>query len=1524
MKRDTHTHWLGLAAYEETDAPIFYGRENEITELSGDIFHNTQTIIYGPSGTGKTSILRAGIFTKARENGFFPVYIRLNHDSEEAYARQVIREVYAQAAKDRVDVEKRIDYITPECLSLWEFFHCNIFWNAGDFPVIPLVVIDQFEEIFTLAKERQKVENFFGQLADLCDDRVPAYIRDYLSESGQRVRYPEKLNFRCVFALREDFLARLEEYATRIPALKRNRYSLQAIRVKQAMDIIIKPSRGIVTEEVALGIIRKVTNRKEVRPGEENPLVVEPAMLSLFCHELDRKREERGQEKITADLVEAFGDNIIKNFYQDTIRLVSPETGNYLEDHLLTSDGFRDRVSLRDALNRGVTREELDVLQQNRLIRMEEWDGAKRIEFTHDVLCKVAAERRNEREQQLRVEAERQRVRRLRKRATLLAVVVVLLLLLIGGYVIGFLIPYSEYYERFDYREEWPQGINRLSRRQADHCAEYMELSRKGMFSAWWTPRRGIYTRHWTKVVHRDAWGNLASGGGRTLLVNPEDEEDSGMNENFKKLLQQVCQYEFVSDEDGLHVMQVKAYNQWQELVWCGVYTSNRMRSTDRREVLDYTYLSYTDKNGLPVQSRKNGASVVKISFDDNGYRESVEFFDAFGNRTKNGNLVYAEKYEYSPEGLLLRFGSAAPGQKDSLVYCIDKAGNSGWKFEYRDNRVVKGVSLDSDGQIVAVADGYAICTYAYNSGEQITAVCYFDEKGGKFEYYDRENHSFYHSYQRIYDDRGNTVRLEFWNKDSELTRRGCAYKEFYFEEGGSQAVKEFSYQYDGSYWGSDGCVGYAARYDDPRDKGWCTRLTCLKDSVTPTAGIDGVYTTEWKYDSRGNEVAEYYYDANQAPMVNHSGYAGVLRVYDEENRLLKEEYFDTEHRPSYAQGYACVKYRYDDRGNRIAMEYYDEKDNRYMTPDGVAIEEYRYDLLNNRTQTLWKDADEKRLESRVIWIYAYDAFGNQVETACYDPDGKRPVNNASGWHREVRKYDDNHFQTESSYWNKDGQRINNPKHHYAIVRYENDGSNQVKSLSFYDAADRPCVSEEGYHKQVNTLKFSRIVKQEYYGVDGQPCLGPAGAYAGACVYDYRGNLIRLEVLDRQGNLMNNRLGYAYVSYQYDIYDNEISRAYYDKEDKPCLYDEYFKIESEYENGLLVLEKRYRDEQHLIVRDPVIRYGYDSTRQQSDIWYLDAGMNPVDNGEGWSRQHIEYRYGRIGEETYFDKTGKPCDVEYNGLKYCRKVYHYAAGRENGATVWDSRGHSEQVEPWDGYGVKVYSNGDRLEGDWKAGKINGWGTYYFNSGMVYRGNLQDGIFSGKGTLTETNGTRIEGNFVDGLLKGAGMEYLADGGVFRGNFSKGQKEGIGTYYESDGSVRASGVFVDGKLQYSYCFKITDLLDGMLEYGLQKGDLLIDFDDFRYFVDDCKYYPLDRLQEKLKQALQHKAGKHELLVARPRVSEYDFIRIILLEEDVAKHIARYEFVGLEIQYSVIDFGHLDRLYRSYMHWKVKNVKL
>lgn len=61
--------WLGLNTYTESDK--LYGRNSEIVEVTDIILNNVQTIIYGRSGIGKSSLLQAGVFPRLRYEDFF-------------------------------------------------------------------------------------------------------------------------------------------------------------------------------------------------------------------------------------------------------------------------------------------------------------------------------------------------------------------------------------------------------------------------------------------------------------------------------------------------------------------------------------------------------------------------------------------------------------------------------------------------------------------------------------------------------------------------------------------------------------------------------------------------------------------------------------------------------------------------------------------------------------------------------------------------------------------------------------------------------------------------------------------------------------------------------------------------------------------------------------------------------------------------------------------------------------------------------------------------------------------------------------------------------------------------------------------------------------------------------------------------------------------------------------------------------------------------------------------------------------
>src|ERR1044072_1358061 len=55
-----------LIPYSEADAPFFFGREKETRLIVANLFGSPLTLLYGASGVGKSSVLRAGVAYQLR------------------------------------------------------------------------------------------------------------------------------------------------------------------------------------------------------------------------------------------------------------------------------------------------------------------------------------------------------------------------------------------------------------------------------------------------------------------------------------------------------------------------------------------------------------------------------------------------------------------------------------------------------------------------------------------------------------------------------------------------------------------------------------------------------------------------------------------------------------------------------------------------------------------------------------------------------------------------------------------------------------------------------------------------------------------------------------------------------------------------------------------------------------------------------------------------------------------------------------------------------------------------------------------------------------------------------------------------------------------------------------------------------------------------------------------------------------------------------------------------------------------
>jgi hypothetical protein len=410
MQLDGDNPWPGLESFEENARTFFYGRDHEAASLLNHVLDDTVTVLFGRSGLGKTSLLQAGLFPLLRDRHFLPVYVRFDFKPG---AVPLIRQLQ-QSVLDSVRADVPDAMLPEDDESLWEYLHRADFelWSALNYPLTPVIVLDQFEELFTLGGGvSDLVEVFMNDLGDFGENRIPADLAariEHDEKTAERYNLRSR-NYKLLISLREDFLPELDGWRRLIPALGRSRMRLLPLRAGEALDAVHKPAAHMMTGGVArrvVGIItgedlyrdRNIASADAARPDDHRGASdVEPALLSLFCRELNQERKRRGQAHFDEQLVEGARRDILSNYYLSCVRDLPPDVARFIESELITEKGFRNSYAREDAVPSHLTEDELSQLIHSRLLRLEERYGAQRIELTHDVLTGVVREQRDRR-----------------------------------------------------------------------------------------------------------------------------------------------------------------------------------------------------------------------------------------------------------------------------------------------------------------------------------------------------------------------------------------------------------------------------------------------------------------------------------------------------------------------------------------------------------------------------------------------------------------------------------------------------------------------------------------------------------------------------------------------------------------------------------------------------------------------------------------------------------------------------------------------------------------------------------------------------------------------------------------------------------------------------------------------------------------------------------------------------------------------------------------------------------------------
>ena len=401
--------WAGLSSYEDPERvkrdgrepKLFCGRDEESHCVAQLVGSNIFVTLYGKSGTGKTSLLNAGVFPRLRAKRYMPVNIRLSMDALDISFQQcIVRQLIQATAENQVQlstievVPESEDEQAPDYL--WRFFARTRFADSEGRTLFPVIVLDQFEEIFR--NRRDEAEVLLRQIAYLMDEShaLPARV-----VGGQPYKYD--FNFRFVASIREDDLYRLEDSIDNnyLPELKRCRYRLRSLSEQGARDAILIPSGNYFNSDEQDAIVRAIVKKSRNEDGS-----ISTNIISLLCSRIFADFQRSTADYITHALV----DNFIKGspferFYDEATRGFSKREKSYIEEHLVDSTGRRNSIPESDFLLRVPKGAQL-LEGDNRILQRTSTssDGSNnRVELIHDSFCEPLAGLKEKREKRRRM-----------------------------------------------------------------------------------------------------------------------------------------------------------------------------------------------------------------------------------------------------------------------------------------------------------------------------------------------------------------------------------------------------------------------------------------------------------------------------------------------------------------------------------------------------------------------------------------------------------------------------------------------------------------------------------------------------------------------------------------------------------------------------------------------------------------------------------------------------------------------------------------------------------------------------------------------------------------------------------------------------------------------------------------------------------------------------------------------------------------------------------------------------------------
>ena len=255
--------YKGLSSYEQGDCKLFFGRADLINELQQQVEEQSFTVVLGASGTGKSSLVKAGLLPaldgeediSQTSSWFIPKKILRPGTNPAAALHSLLITELAD-----VQPERKEGASTAGLLGQWRKKH------SGQ---KLLLVIDQFEELITLCQEEEERENFTHELIEALEEHSEA--------------------LRVVLTLRSDFEAQISQSSLKDRWQEDNRFVVPPMTQDELREVIEQPASVMVLYFEPRELVDRLINEVIQTPGAL-------PLLSFTLSELYRRYIERQKD----------------------------------------------------------------------------------------------------------------------------------------------------------------------------------------------------------------------------------------------------------------------------------------------------------------------------------------------------------------------------------------------------------------------------------------------------------------------------------------------------------------------------------------------------------------------------------------------------------------------------------------------------------------------------------------------------------------------------------------------------------------------------------------------------------------------------------------------------------------------------------------------------------------------------------------------------------------------------------------------------------------------------------------------------------------------------------------------------------------------------------------------------------------------------------------------------------------------------------------------------------------------------